>query len=1198
MIRSKIFYKAMLAVSVIILAYTFAILLIILPSVEKITQSLEEKNGREVLNKVTMITRNMQADLASFQEKAMHYHKTELKNLTESFWSIIQTKYEQSKPENIGSILRERAADLKNDLTRFYQKNKDSMSPEELKQAIIEYVNIFRYDEGSGYFFIHEGTRVVTDPMYPEFTGKDFADLKDSRGVYFVQEFEDICKKGGSGILHYEWEDTQTKALEDKVAFVFTFEPFKWIIGTSASVLDLQERLKNEVATLANAIRYDEDNYFFIVSYDNRVIAHPHIAKGTDYSRVVDSHGKLIVPPMVKVAREHGEGYTRYWWKKDINDGESFEKLSFSKDFPDWKMVIGTGSYIDDINKEVRKRKTELIEQLRQIMEQTTIGKSGYLFIVNSESVMIMHPNAYMQGKYTGDMKNPTTDNYIFDDTKKAAHTGEPMYAKWDRPDDIGNYVYDKIFWVEYIPGFHWYIVASAYISDLQETSRELRTGILFLGSAILLLLFIVSFLFFEYLLKPISTLSVLAGRVIKGDYSVRSHVRRSDELGVLSDEFNTMVDTIEDNMRNLDRNVVEKTKEIEEKNRIFESLFHESSDGILLIQDGKFSDCNKAAYQMLQYENKNELIAVHPSEISPEFQPDGKRSKEKADSVMNEALQNGSSRFEWIHQCQDGSKTWLEVVLTRIHIQENTVIHVVWGDINEKKEAERILQKTLDEFSAIMDAIDYGVLFMDNQLRARIVNQAFRDIWEIPDSFVDTNPNMRELMSFNRHNSLYPVCDDDFEEYLNEREAAVRKGAIAPTSFERRDGKVIRYQCVVLPDGWRMLTYLDITELKNTQEQLARAQKMEAIGVMAGGVAHDLNNILSGIIGYPELLLLQLPEDSNLKKPIEAIRESGERAATVVADLLTVARGVASIREPHDIHVLVQEYLNSPEYVKLKSLHPDVICTEKFEATDSIISCSPIHIKKTVMNLIANAMEAVKERGTVSLLTSNVLLNCREQGVPPGYYVVFTVQDNGSGISDDDIKHIFEPFYSKKIMDRSGTGLGLTVVWNTVEDHGGQIRVESSSDETCFSLFFPVSSEKEVTRREDLQVEPMEKSQGEHILVVDDEPVLREIADQILQGFGYTVSTVASGEEAIEFVKEKPVDLLIVDMLMDPGITGRQTYEKILELYPHQKAMVVSGFSESDDVKATLKLGAGGFIKKPYSIEELRQAVKAALKG
>ena len=438
----------------------------------------------------------------------------------------------------------------------------------------------------------------------------------------------------------------------------------------------------------------------------------------------------------------------------------------------------------------------------------------------------------------------------------------------------------------------------------------------------------------------------------------------RSDEFGVLSNEFNAMVDTIEDNIRNLDKNIAEKTQEIEEHNKVFETLFYESNDGILLIQDGQFIDCNRAAYQMLQFDSKSELIAAHPSDISPDRQPDGQNSKEKADSVMALALQNGTNRFEWVHQCKDGSETWFEVVLTRISIEDNTVIHAVWRDINEKKAAEKILQKTLDELSAIMDAIDYGVLFMDDHLRVRVANQAFRDIWKIPETFIVEHPSFRELMEFNRHNELYVVAADDFEQYMDAREAAVRRGTIAPVSLERRDGSVLQYQCVVLPDGWRMLTYFDITELKNTQEQLARAQKMEAIGVMAGGVAHDLNNILSGIVSYPELLLMQLPKSSKFRKPIEEIKESGERAATVVADLLTVARGVASIREPHDMHVLVQEYFESPEYKKLLTLHSDVTCTECFEATDSVISCSPIHIKKAVMNLITNAMEAIKGKG------------------------------------------------------------------------------------------------------------------------------------------------------------------------------------------------------------------------------------------
>jgi len=1199
-IRSKIFYKAMLIVGGVILTYTLSLLLIVLPIAENSTQALEEKNGKEVLNKVVLLTNNMQTDLEDFQEYALQSHKEGLKNLTNTFWSLVQAKYEQSHSDNIGSVLEERGGALEKNLAAFYAANKDVMNPEELKQAIINYVNIFRYDDGSGYFFIHKQTTVVAHPIHPEFRGKDFSHIKDPNGVSFVLDFQKVCEQNGSGLVRYQWEHAQTKEIGDKIAYVFTFEPFGWIIGTTASIGDLQERLKEEVILLANKIRFGHNNYFFINGYDHKVIAHPYLEKGTDFSNRKDSHGKLFVPAMVKMARENGEGFTRYWWTKDPSLEGTFEKLTFSKDFPDWEMVINTGIYIDGIQREVEKRKTVLIAQLRGIMQKTRIGKSGYMFIVDHQAVMVIHPNTYMQGKYTGDMKNPVTGNNIFDDTKNAAHSGQPMYAKWDRPSDKGHYIYDKIFWAEYIPKLQWYIVASAYTSELQETSRQFERAILWLGMTMLLLASLASFIFFRKLLKPISTLSVLAARVTRGDYTARSQCTNSDEVGVLSREFNTMVDTIKDNIYNLDQKVAEKTKEIEAHNKVFETLFYESSDGILLLRDGHFIDCNRAAYRMLCYDEKEELLALPFSDISPEKQDDGSSSMVRINGLISLALDKGSSRFEWIHLCKDGSETHLEVVLTRIVVQDNAIIHVVWRDINEKKAAERRLKNALAEFGAIMDSIDYGVLFMDDKLKTRIVNQAFRDMWQVPEGFVDGGPSMRELMAFNRYNDLYLVADNDFEDYLDEREADVRKGAIPAMLIERKDGMILQYQCVVLPDGWRMLTYFDITELKKTQDKLARAQKMEALGIMAGGVAHDLNNILGGIVTYPEMLLSQLPEDSELRGPLETIQESGERAAMVVADLLTVARGAASIREPHDINVLIDEYLHSPEHEKLQALYADVHCVAHLEASQPIISCSPVHIKKMFMNLITNAVEAIETNGAVHIYTTNLKVDENGNGrhtVPEGQYVVFTVLDNGPGIAPDDVAHVFEPFYSKKVMGRSGTGLGLTVVWNSVEDHDGHIRVESSDSGSCFTLYFPICTEPLKPSGKKQDTHPGRVA-GEHILIVDDEEQLREIGSMILEGLGYTTSTASSGEEAIEFIRSNPVDLLVIDMLMAPGMNGRETYEEILKIYPEQRAIIASGFSESDDVTATLKLGARGLIKKPYLIDQLSQAVADALKN
>lgn len=389
-----------------------------------------------------------------------------------------------------------------------------------------------------------------------------------------------------------------------------------------------------------------------------------------------------------------------------------------------------------------------------------------------------------------------------------------------------------------------------------------------------------------------------------------------------------------------------------------------------------------------------------------------------------------------------------------------------------------------------------------------------------------------------------------------------------------------------------------DVTASNIAKEQLHRSKKMEAIGLMAGGVAHDLNNILSGIIGYPELLLQTLPKDSELRTPLEAIHESGQRAATVVADLLTVARGAASSREVHDLNTLIESHIDSLEYEHVRTLYPGINYQCQLNALRPVISCSSVHVKKCLMNLVINAAEAIVKTGTITISTHNKSVDdamARTLKIKTGEYIVLSVRDTGSGISNTDLMHIFEPFYTKKTMGRSGTGLGLAVVWNTMEDHKGKVLVESSDEGTCFHLYFPVSKNKKT-------IQPIEdkavtlSSNAEHILIVDDEPHLRDIASQILVSFGYTVDAVSSGELAIQFVKENPVDLLIIDMLMEPGINGRQTYQEIQTLYPKQKAIVVSGYSESDDVKATLRLGASAFIKKPYSIDQLGKMVKEVL--
>jgi CheY-like chemotaxis protein len=215
---------------------------------------------------------------------------------------------------------------------------------------------------------------------------------------------------------------------------------------------------------------------------------------------------------------------------------------------------------------------------------------------------------------------------------------------------------------------------------------------------------------------------------------------------------------------------------------------------------------------------------------------------------------------------------------------------------------------------------------------------------------------------------------------------------------------------------------------------------------------------------------------------------------------------------------------------------------------------------------------------------------------VKEGDYVVLTVADNGVGISSQDAQRIFEPFYTKKVMGRSGTGLGMAVVWGTVKDHKGYIELRSTPGKgTTFDLYFPVTRKDAEKDKAPTSIQEY-MGHGQAILVVDDVQEQREIASVLLTQLGYAAHTVSSGEEAVEYVKTNSADLLVLDMIMDPGIDGLDTYKEIRELHPGQKAIIASGFSETKRVKEAQELGVGQYVKKPYTLEKIGLAVKAEL--
>ena len=516
--------------------------------------------------------------------------------------------------------------------------------------------------------------------------------------------------------------------------------------------------------------------------------------------------------------------------------------------------------------------------------------------------------------------------------------------------------------------------------------------------------------------------------------------------------------------------------------------------------------------------------------------------------------------------------------------------------------QAMRSLQESVSDWENTFDSVDDIIFLLDQQNRIIRLNKAALGL-------IDTSGR-------NAIGLPIPDCLKDLpNDFMSRTEPAGNpKGNVIMINIvagEENRTYEISYNPLIdgenniigtVLSGKEITLRLAAEEAKLDLEiKLQKAKKMEAIGTLAGGVAHDLNNILSGVVSYPELLLMQLPKDSPLTKPLQTILQSGMKASAIVQDLLTLARrGVANV-EVVDLNKIIREYLSSPEFEKLKFHHPDVKEETSLDSDLLNIEGSPVHLSKTIMNLVSNAAEAMPQGGNIEITTSNQYVDIPIKGyddIDEGDYVVLEISDEGLGISEDDLERIFEPFYTKKKMGRSGTGLGMSVVWGTVKDQNGYIDVESTINSgTKFTLYFPVTRKEFIRGEDSVDLKDLSGS-GESLLVVDDIEEQRIIAVSILSQLGYSVDAVSSGLEAAEYLKVHKVDLLVLDMIMEPGIDGLETYRRALEINPDQKAIITSGFSETDNVRKAQELGAGEYIKKPYNIKNLGLAIRKELAG
>lgn len=370
------------------------------------------------------------------------------------------------------------------------------------------------------------------------------------------------------------------------------------------------------------------------------------------------------------------------------------------------------------------------------------------------------------------------------------------------------------------------------------------------------------------------------------------------------------------------------------------------------------------------------------------------------------------------------------------------------------------------------------------------------------------------------------------------------------------------------------------------------RQQRLESLGSLAGGIAHDLNNVLTGVLGHVSYLRLSLPPRGIHSESLVAIEDGARRAASMTHQILEFARGTGSEQRGVNLSLVVSAGVNLLRAALPKNVELEVHGSE----VDITVFGDESQLSQLVMNLAVNARDALPLGGTIVLTLDLVELDGVDKALVPGTYAKLEIQDNGIGIPDDIKDRIFEPFFTTKT--EGGTGLGLSTVFAIVQRHCGLIEVESKEGAgTIFRVLLPVYTSTESLAKPESPAESNLPTGSERILVVDDEESVRLVIQRSLEHLGYRVDIAASGVEALQRYSEKKTEykLIILDMMM-PQMPGDELFGKLRTLDPQVPVLIASGYSSDHRTKAILDAGGRGFIKKPFAVEELAREVRRCL--
>ncbi|MEW5796183.1 MAG: PAS domain S-box protein [Candidatus Zixiibacteriota bacterium] len=506
--------------------------------------------------------------------------------------------------------------------------------------------------------------------------------------------------------------------------------------------------------------------------------------------------------------------------------------------------------------------------------------------------------------------------------------------------------------------------------------------------------------------------------------------------------------------------------------------------------------------------------------------------------------------------------------------------------DITARKKMEGSVRKAEERYRLLFEGAEEGIVVAQGSA-VRLANPAFTKL---------IGYSLEELMSL----PFAAVIHPDDRDMVIDRYRRRLAGQQVPTGYDFRiitrygETRWVRIHASLI--RWEgedaILCFLaDVTELKRLQEQAERAQRLEAAGRIAGQVAHDFNNLLGPLVAYPQIVREELGKDHPATVYLDTIESAAEQMAEINQQLLALGRRGHYDLEPVNINDVIRLVLD-----QIGPRSASLVIDTRLADDLLAIKAGASQMMRVLLNVATNAIDAMPEAGLLTISTENWCVNNAidsQLQIEPGEYVKVTISDTGPGIPEYILDRVFEPFFTTKKADKKrGSGLGLSVVHAIVQDHKGYIDIAGTPGEgTSVHLYFPATREAVAGPDETMIV-----GGTESVLVIDDDALQREVVQNLLDRLGYRAEAVRSGEIAATLLGSRKFDLLLIDMTMPSGMDGVDVFRRAVQLNPEQKAIIISGFAESERVEEARRLGVGAFVKKPLTLRSLATAVRREL--